>query len=853
MKRTFAFLAALLIIGTSFAGIVLVMGAPSAGVGTNAFAPKDGSAPITSTLASAMETLYDEIMAGQSTVSLSDAEQVMLTFDPNDAARLVNSFPDGQVPVSPASNPVCTLGPNLCTLGFGAAALVVLTAACTLGATFTAGIACGVALAGVVVVGLIVFLFGLWGSGNAASQAAITAGTDLINGGRLAVGVAINYTKQTQQFISLATNAFGYEAAHAALLQLGNTSFNKSLDLVQSNVAQQLDAVYMSLANTFGSVYVSVSNAFDTQLGTNDSSGSGCPAQAGFFNRSGSIVYFGTHTPVVNAAEACGGSTSGQTFDPPFGTVTGDYQFSVAGNSVNYTIFTLKNTTLVEVPCAFNMTFVHVSPNTTQFGVIGNGTYNWSVIHLKSGGLWNIHGDGISAHGCSFRGTDVFPTTNSAQLQFSSGPGVLWQSEAASFSSPPSSAQAHYIAEFPTFADTSTDPCIYFGSGSPYCVFSGAGNITIQTYAGTLLHSFLIPEANTVENESAAYYTFLRGLGYTNVNQIPPACLIPDISSILPPNIPLSQLSQAGQTWWFNLYAAYLRGLSVDFLGSNTTLNSTTFCNHALPTSILNVTDSLNPTAFGWLWLNGTGHNSNSTGTPLFTNTATWNRSGLLFFSPAIRSMKVGLGTTWDLPSAQTVWVMNVPIGNPALGYVNVNSPTSCVSANLFSSSVTTNPSKTVCAPEWNKATIFPLLSGGSSNLNGSAFTSNTPVDGHSYLFLTSCGEVLFNSGNPIYSPGAGQTNGTCSANVSQITSWGVCDGGIIGFSGCGSSTQGLIAGPTANCGNAFINTLATPFAGIPIIGSFACVFGWILAIGIGVIVVLAGIAVGRAIIRSRE
>lgn len=445
-------------------------------------------------------------------------------------------------------------------------------------------------------------------------------------------------------------------ADNAALLQVGNSSFNIVLDAQQSGLAAQFSSVLESYTQQLIAPVYLLQNWMDAQGPTGSTYGSVRP---GMSCTAGACTAMGQPTP----GQATGLVGQGSTM-VTLGATSANGEFYIPPG--DHTVYGSDLTIPPVVHPVFgkgwySMTQVGSPPPSGSVAVVTNYTYNFTAgtyaIYVNnsgaSGEIWVPGGSLVT----SALGTDISgwgsPTYGRYIVQFTGIPG-----------SPADQNSLYYtgveqVAVGTTFQFWQCAGCL---SGSTTVGPTGSG-ITgpVPAHIGTWLGNL---EFNATTN-GQAYWTFLRSAGFTSPGSIPSGCLIPQPWMNVPSDLNLGTLTLPQLE---SLYLAWLNGVGKFY---NTTLSGSAFCGTQAPKQF-----SLNNTIWGNLFVNATGYvylnngtspvglNGKALPTELYGNRSTWAAQAVqLLLMPTLSSVTIPLGTDWAIPSTDPVQVYLVQPG----------------------------------------------------------------------------------------------------------------------------------------------------------------------------------------------
>ncbi|MHB8351130.1 MAG: hypothetical protein ACYDFT_00300 [Thermoplasmata archaeon] len=446
-----------------------------------------------------------------------------------------------------------------------------------------------------------------------------------------AYGNEVNGTTADYSTIVSALNLslVGWQRAadNAALLQIGNASFNVPADIVQSGIAAEFSDVqwgydYMSAQDyaavvneldghgTTGAVYASVSPTLNTGTSINAVN----PASA-----TADTIAIGAEVNVVS-------TVSHVVYIPHGGRIA-----AALGNGFTATI---------------------------QGYVDTSQWYNWTVPAS--------HTANESFPGPSSAYTVSTPSAGDA-LWFPTGEVI----PTASGASTTGASAVRWAVGNPVPTNILGSPLS--GSYGPLklTLLNSGAVATATIYAfpnatGLNLEKWLANLQLEAAQNGEAYWAFLRGAGFTSLSQIPPDCLIPAPYLVLPSNINSADLT-ASQ--WMSLYLASLQGMAKFY---NTSLSAANFCGTQSKHQFHLGTN----TTWGNLFINATGdiyltngtqpinENGSALATEKFGNVSTWALTNQqLFLMPTISTITIPVGWRWAVPANDPVEIYAVQAG----------------------------------------------------------------------------------------------------------------------------------------------------------------------------------------------
>lgn len=491
--------------------------------------------------------------------------------------------------LEPALSPNCgTYGGWCVETGIAGVAL----AACAFTAAPTLGLGCAAAGIAVLAIGI----YELWFGQNAAAQIGKqvmdlteTLVDDMDTNLQL---VAIGVVNQVSA-LNATVNALGYEAAAAALLQLGNSSFSAALDLGQSGVAEQLAEALSAQMASITQLTQDFIATVSSELGSANTEGQSCSAGLD-----------GIWDPESGGSPlSCPSSASSYTY------ISGDLAGGITYGPETQNFLWLNESTPIVLQAGVHGQYVTLKPL--------DGATPW----------FNL----------TFTGTETL-------VNFT-GPS---QSYSASWSSG-ATAEFFPAISLPLSSDelygASTEQFNLFATGSSNYNWGGPTAIAIDgiscgpsTYtcgtnygdtpsaessanAAVYLYNLAIGAANQAE----VYWLTLRDLGYTSASQVPAKCLIPSPAALLPQDLTPTQLASLNATAMLRIYYALLGNLAYTF-NASTQLTAFNVCGKhtTLPTGSSPI--GFGTYAYAYLYVpNATGWQVPSSGEslPNFVTSAT--------------------------------------------------------------------------------------------------------------------------------------------------------------------------------------------------------------------------------------
>lgn len=717
---------------------------------------------------------------------------------------------------------------------------------------YTFALTCAVGAA----VGLVIYQNG-FNAGRAAIcigclyAAFATAEADVFN-------LAVNATDAMYaSLISLADYAqvgFDRAADNAALNQIGNSTFNASLDLQQSGLANSLGglptsyitqiasdfqnipewiSVLASKGNTYAGYFEGpspasmaannlitlsglVTGAYNSSLTSAVTPSSG--AYGGLEVSAGDTFYYAgvqdeeamlllphsatiplhaylDHTPSGLLAESVNvTSTNEGSVGNLFSTGTASsIGFVFALNlSAGWYLYPVGNTATLIVPSAFVM---------PTLSAPSMGTYTWADQYATLAAGYYQSGHGVSS--CSWSAETPYTTDTLTAIAVSAfgEDAPIWVEDTGGLCGAGTSVTLATSLDYTT---------------SAICAPTYVGGTTLGKFCFSPYDDLASDVGQLIVNATQSanvYWAFIRALGYTTLGSIPPNCIIPAPWMGLPSGVNFGNLTTA-QVQAF--YLAFLRGMG-NFYGVNSTFS---VCS-GKPQNPYNFTanetwGNLYVQAWGGILLGSGSAYVNVTGkayaTAAYGSPDTWS-VGNQTCDPsgsecAPLPPHAGQVTSSQLILAPTVSTVNIPVGrpwpvpaaDPIVAYY-YNNTTGLNALILQGNGTSTGPSS-----------VF------GSSLTGSA------------LYLNSC----YVNGSP---------ESVCQV---QVATWAVylytlCGENPTCYETNGGGGGGGGVSTTCGAGIPILGTIADEIAGafgsIPFLNALGCAVGWVVAIVLAILV----------------
>lgn len=804
---------------------------------------------------------------GLSPARLADLQSIMLhSLAPAQVADRIEANAEHAATVQPAA---------YSTTGFDIEAISGLVATlCAVAGPETLGMGCLVGLAIVTGGLLIACAFSLWGICNSNAPNSVYAPAvalfeqilgqtnDWYGAGSQSINVTVqNYDSLTNETVGV----WEYEAAAAALSQLGNASFNPVLDLGQSGIAvQAADTVYAveySSADDLLTTFANLAGVFGPGVGAG-ADGIVCQASAvtgvnyGFNGSAGQVSESG----MPSALNVTGG-TWGPDQKCQYGVTGNDlpngrigwgttlpvanpYAVGVTNNSS--LAYTLLNPMIPAgangLESIFATAATHLDPHPHFFVTVPPiETNGYSVTpvatHMPAGayfynGTWACGGTytacGTIPTGTNWRAGLLGITPQTPVI----GTGFIPINRAVTAANAINHADGGTAFDTSLIANSQEDAFVTH-SGIPF------GQIGIACGPGTTRHGHLsifepdtqnphvLPAISTcpgsegyqiaalnalamdASNVGAAYWAFLTGLGYTNVNQVPANCVIPPVESFLPPNYNVTSLGQ--------LNATVLTGLAQEMLitlANTFGTGAPTFCGQHIraPTNVS--FPSQDVIAVGDIYVPGVAGQN-------FLVPTTWaNTSVSLAIAPSDANLTIPVNKTWEAPGS-----------NPSLVlYGNLSGPRDKTTKTQYVLTVK------------NASEAFTLVRGEYPHFTGNSSKPNGSVWPHDIYSRYGIGGALYLTTCYVRTAGKWAESTDCNYTVQSIHYNISADQCLLYATNCSVKPFPVTSGE--DCGFAPVNEIASFFAGIPILGRFACLIGWVGLFIVAVLVLALVVAI---------
>lgn len=631
-RRALAAAVAIAIVSALLATLIPTAGLPSA----------SGPHPVTAQLvdpnAPVSGALKSEVVAqAQET---ADTLGIPVAVAAPEIAKIANESPSeilsGAGLSSSALTPFDSCGPLGGSCGSNAG---VALGGCAVGAALGAagaGVGAGVGCVVGAAAGLLIFQFGI-SQGNSGADV-LKAYSSWANAMISTVANEYNLTTTAYQNLLSALNfseiAFQRMADNAALLQLGNLSFNVPLVEIQSGIAAQMGTIIETFAAQATKILTDAETWASAQLTATGPYASVTPSFGG------QPVNGQSPGPAYSGSDVGTGTSSWNisNVQVPLGTA---YLICLGCATLSY-----RTEWSTAWHSAVSTTVETGSPDGTvySYAPAGGGDWNgtWYQFSTSSSfGSWLIvPGGSLVATTSSTSATGWTAATVNAQGFLTGSGGYIG-----------------YVTQ-------------EVGSSSTVG-FSGSGYSSYQAHTdpGGFAAS-LGPWLGAIEFQAAengeAYWSFLHTIGYTSVSQIPPDCLVPAPYQVLPADLNLGNLTEAQLQ---SLYLAWLNGMGTFY---NVTLSGTQFCG----TQATHQFNLGNNATWGNLFVNATGYvylnngtspigiNGKLLSTESYSNASTWAiANDQILLMPTLASVSIPVGVKWAVPRGDPIQIYVIQPG----------------------------------------------------------------------------------------------------------------------------------------------------------------------------------------------
>lgn len=787
----------------------------------------------------------------------------------------------------------------LAPFGFGTAIIVIITVT-ALGCLFGGPIGClvGLAVAGVFVAAWFI-VSNLFGNQDAQHRLDAQQHMGAFMGG--IHGILENNANSTRTILNdlnLTYTALTWEAANAALTQLPNSSFNFPLDAFQSGILPQLmstiEGVIANMANTVAAGLDATAREFGPQ-GFYGTQGIACTmrVQAGSFVGP-TITDPNLYMGFSPQSPACYGETGSPGNEEWSGTVNptvtpGVFPGLAVSTAGTFGSHSISTEYYIPHGAALDAPFVYTG------GAFTNGPYValQFVPIFGSGVTWYNYTSGDAAF--NFTGPSGIYYLNSeaacsTRLVASCSPlggsvhGVQWIVVGAV---PLNSATVSGSTLAASFNATGPFSGQFINVVALNCPNNGvltAGSTGSTLYADqTNIPSFEVCDyssdytltemstlTNAAVNVGEAYWSFLRLQGYTNENQVPTRCVIPNPAEIIAPNVNggAAYLASLNLTDLLGLYIGYLSTLSYTFNETQNLTNSSFggFCGHVIKCPTL--TGSC--VGFG-VW--GLGRN-----VPVFA-------LGDIYVPPAQCVADLGQACNGETISNVSSWVLQdvQQLWEPSTGTLNLTINQSVVLPHANPSSLVYNQNNTAgdamtCLTmahnavqcnatnpvgAYGRPTFQYHVTGNSTDKGGSIYAQAVnPAFGAGWMVrINACATLSATNFTGNWSQLQNYTKQTsvCQFNESLIQSWITNTSCINGNVGCGHCPPNCPppggGGGTHCAGDAtfLLGSIVDSIATVIGFGNIGCLLGWGIVIFLVVALVSVIVYVPIAIYTGRR
>ncbi|MGC2359232.1 MAG: hypothetical protein WA691_02870 [Thermoplasmata archaeon] len=563
-------------------------------------------------------------------------------------ARVSSMSPDQLASAAGLQSVVSDLQPADECLGSSAscgANLAVGLGGCVLGAaigSFGGPIGAGLGCVAGAAVGILAFNFGIASANNQADAAL----NEFNNWSQAQVSMANNEWAEVETSYENLASALNFSEAgfqrmadNAALLQLGNSTFNLALDEAQSGLAAQFGTILQSYVGATLRPYQLVAQWSDAQLTGNGPFTSGYQAEC----------------------PNCSDLSSTARFTGP--NIGGAWVGEDANVYWNETVYIPPGTTYLVGIGSTNPIEIHpvlgkgwTSITSTEYnGISGLVNLSYSFV----GGLYQISAPegqvGFWVPGGSFPANGVGADISGWERSYQGSP--------VGFIGAVGSSLVNYGSVYgPSviLCVVEGDQCIHSGGtgATSNGAYTGAAGSNLPNWFGTL-------EYEAAQNGEADWQ-FLRSIGYTSESQVAPDCIVPAPWQVLPADLNLGELNESQLE---SLYLAWLNGEAKFY---NTSLSGTSFCGTQATRQF-----TLNNTIWGNLLVNATGYvylnngtspinvDGNALPSEQYGNHSTWALvKAQLLLMPTLHTVSIPVGMNWAIPSSDPMDVYAIQPGD---------------------------------------------------------------------------------------------------------------------------------------------------------------------------------------------
>lgn len=438
-------------------------------------------------------------------------------------------------------------------------------------------------------------------------------------------------TKEIYSALNLTRNAMAGWAEAAALSQLGNATFNATLDISQTPIPYDFLVPQMEAYYTYGSIINATSTWAWAKFGPGGEFASD----------------LATPNPAITGLSSTGGPGISQTAYPFYASFPALYV--VHGAPVF--IGTALNQSDVSGELSWDTALQGGQPLTYT------GDEGWNSFPGPTG-LYTGDNAGGWVYPMSDNSGSTQGAANTLFAQFKSSPQYGW---------------------WGTSQDDEPSVAVQFVAGYLNYGFGGVGCTTTcykgpSTSPGAYTNVLGWPpnwENGPVvssANSADVYWQYLRSLGYTSASQIPAQCIIPTPSMALPPNVDLGNLTIQD---WEAMYYSWAEGLA-QYYGTNLS-DISNFCANHGPHYSFQWLGNLTVNATASIYI------ANSTEYPSenLSNLSTWAyQQDQVMFWPELTTIAPGVGHAWEVEKNDPVEaVVNAP-GN--LTFLTLTGQGSC-------------------------------------------------------------------------------------------------------------------------------------------------------------------------------
>lgn len=532
---------------------------------------------------------------------------------------------------------------------------------------------------------------------------------------------------------------------------------------------------------------------------------------------------------------------------PPNETIHANHTFPAGGYFANFTFACSPNSESPQY-CAGNPEVWN--PSAIHYG---SGYYDASVYNAESDSFNQVHPTVWASTAVPLAQMFGSATNFNVGLRASSFSGVLtvngtWEEvdktvvhdngpvEICPPSGPTPSTGGYYAGRAGTWGPVSTEAVFgpnFYETDEPTATWGGAiaacGSNT--NLAFSRVTAVINQELVAAENVSEAYWSYLHEAGYTNVDQVPPDCLIPSITDSWPVTTNATQLQEMTVSQIEAVYSAYMAELGATF---GQPLDEATFCDHTISTQ-QQLAGTSGLIIHGDIFIPAADCGTpaaNETACDEFTHRGHWALQNVsLFVQPSLANITLPVNHTWEAPHDNptlVLWGKND--SSYDRGVNQTGALTKQVLANL------------TFVPEGFQSPF----AGNSTSPNGSIYPTDTnPSYGAGdALYVTGCWVRVAEAGHPNGTWLPANATRACEASIQVLKTRATLYPCLI-LGECATSPPTPIPSPNDLCSSVWVSWLAGPLSDLlgAIWGplkAFGCPLALLIIVVVGIVVILA-------------